>query len=67
MEDKGTRQLAYELGVAGISWEDTLHLMIPLDEDEDCLELAMWVAEHPQASLQEIRREMHRLLRNRAV
>ena len=67
MEDKGTRQLAYELGAVGINWEDTLHLMIPLDQDEDCLELAQWVSEHQQATLQEIRKEMHRILRKRAI
>ena len=56
-----------ELEAHGLSWEEAKKMAAPMTEDEDCLELAQWVSEHQQATLQEIRKEMHRLLRKRAI
>lgn len=46
----------------GLSWEETKQIAAPITEDEDMLDLAEWIAQHPEATLQEIRKEMHRLL-----
>lgn len=65
--DKPIWILMDALEAHGLSEEETFHMIAPMEEDEDMLDLAEWVIEHPEATIQEIRKEMHNFLRKRSI
>lgn len=51
----------------GLSWEEAKQIARPIEHEEDMMRLAEWLKEQPQATIPQIRKEMHRLLRKRAI
>ena len=51
----------------GFDRETAIGIMLPLDEKEDLLDLAKWIADHPEAQRRDALKEMHKLLRKRSI